>query len=261
LKQYLDCKVLSNQKIASDVYDMLLEAPVMARESKAGQFVNVYLGRGEHLLPRPISICGLDAENGTLRIVYRAAGKGTDIMAQTAPGASFKLAAPLGNEFKIYPSFNRFCLVGGGIGTPPMLALTKEILRKKPGADVTVILGFRNADAVILAEEFTAAGANVHIATDDGSVGFHGNVVALMNELGKAYDGVYACGPNVMLKFVAKWAAEQNTRCFVSMEERMACGFGACVGCVIKVKTEDGWTYKKVCKDGPVFEGQEVLWE
>ena len=263
MKRYLECKVLSNKQIAPDVYDMLLDAPDMARESKAGQFVNVYLGRGEHLLPRPLSICGTDAEAGTLRIVYRAAGKGTDIMAQTAPGASFMIAAPLGNEFKIYPAMQRFCLVGGGIGTPPMLALAREILRKKPDADITVVLGFRNADAAILADEFTAlgAGVSVHIATDDGSMGLRGNVVALMNELGKVYDGIYACGPNIMLKFVAQWAAEQHLRCFVSMEERMACGLGACVGCAVKIKTDDGWLYKKVCKDGPVFDAREVVWE
>jgi len=259
MKRFETCKIVSNNKIASDIYDMVLDAADMAKESKAGQFVNVYLGKGEHLLPRPISICGLDKENGTLRLVYRAAGKGTDLMSKAAAGESFKLMAPLGNEFKVYPTRKKICVVGGGIGTPPMLALTKEILRKLPDAEVTAVLGFRSEP--ILAAEFEAAGAEVHIATDDGSVGFHGNVVALMDKIGKAYDTVYACGPTVMLKFVAKWAMEKEMFCFVSMEERMACGLGACVGCATKIKTADGWIYKKVCKDGPIFDAREVVWE
>jgi len=259
LKRYESCKVLSNIPIASDIYDMTLAAPDMAKDSKAGQFVNVYLGKGEHLLPRPISICGLDTAQGTIRLVYRKAGKGTDIMSRAQAGDSFTLMAPLGNAFKIYPNRKRICVIGGGIGTPPMLELTKEIFRKLPDAEVTAVLGFRSEP--ILAAEFAEAGADVHIATDDGSVGFHGNVVALMDSIGKGYDTVYACGPNVMLKFVAKWAAAHDTRCFVSMEERMACGLGACVGCVISIQTADGPAYKKVCKDGPVFDAQEVIWE
>ena len=259
MKRYESCRILSNERIASDVFDMVLSAPEMAKESNAGQFVNVYIGRGEHLLPRPISICELDAAKGTVRIVYRVAGKGTDIMSQAKAGDRFTLMAPLGNVFAVEPQNKRVCVVGGGIGTPPMLELTKEILRQQPEADITAVLGFRTEP--ILAAEFTAAGAEVHIATDDGSVGFRGNVVALMDEIGKEYDVVYACGPNVMLKFVAQWAAQHETPCFVSMEERMACGLGACVGCAIKIKTDDGWVYKKVCKDGPVFDAREVIWE
>jgi len=194
-----------------------------------------------------------------VRLVYRAAGKGTDVMSQSGAGDSFTLMAPLGTEFKIYPHRKRICVVGGGIGAPPMLELTKEVLRKLPDARVIAVLGFRSEP--ILEADFKAAGADVHIATDDGSAGFRGNVVALMDQLGQEYDTVYACGPNVMLKFVAQWAAAHETKCFVSMEERMACGLGACVGCAIKIKAGDGWTYKKVCKDGPVFDAQEVVWE
>ena len=259
MKRYLSCEVLSNARIASDIFDMVLAAPEMAAEAKAGQFVNIYVNRGELLLPRPLSICEIDAAKGTLRIVYRAAGKGTDVMSQAVARDSFMLMAPLGNEFPIEASRKRVCVVGGGIGTPPMLELTKEILRRQPAAEVTAVLGFRSEP--ILADDFKAAGAEVYIATDDGSVGFRGNVVALMDEIGKEYDVVYGCGPNVMLKFVAHWAGAHKTPCFVSMEERMACGFGACVGCAIKMKTVDGWTYKKVCKDGPVFNAQEVIWE
>ena len=259
MKRYLSCEVLSNDRIASDVFDMVLSAPEMAAEAKAGQFVNVYLGKGEHLLPRPISICGLDTEKGTVRMVYRVLGKGTDLMSKAKAGDSFMLMSPLGNGFEIDAANKRVCVVGGGIGTPPMLELVKEIRRQAPGAEVTVVLGFR--DEMFLADEFKAAGADVHVATDDGSTGFRGNVVALMDEIGKMYDVVYACGPNVMLKFVGHWAAAHGARCFVSMEERMACGLGACVGCVIKVKTADGIVHKKVCKDGPVFDTQEVVWE
>ncbi|MGL4791292.1 MAG: dihydroorotate dehydrogenase electron transfer subunit, partial [Anaerotignaceae bacterium] len=143
-------------------------------------------------------------------------------------------------------------LVGGGIGVPPLLELAKQLK-----GNITVFIGARTAP--ILIEEFEKI-ATVHVATDDGSVGFKGNIVALMDKINPDVDFIYSCGPNVMLKYLSKWALEKGIDPQVSMEERMACGIGACVGCAIKVKSGNDWEHKKVCKDGPVFLGSEVIW-
>ena len=249
-------EILENDKIADDIYSMTLFSPIIAKEAKAGQFVEVYTGLGEYILPRPISISEIDSRNGKLTLVYQTVGKGTEYFSQCPVGDLIKIMGPCGNGFEIKNCAKKHILVGGGIGIPPLVQLCKELK-----GEVTVFLGAKSSP--VLADKFRKLGAEVYIASDDGSIGFKGNVVELMNEIKPDGDMIYSCGPKIMLKFLAKWAEENNIPVQVSMEERMACGIGACVGCVVKIKRkgENDWQNLKVCKDGPVFMGDEVMWD
>lgn len=242
--------VVSIENITANIYDMVLECPQIASQAKAGQFVEVYTNSKEHLLARPISICEIKG-NG-LRLVFQVVGKGTEMFSNLKKGDSVKLLGPCGNGYNLKRDKTAL-LVGGGIGVPPLLEAVKQL------GGGTVVLASRNKELSILKEDFEKAGAKVFVATDDGSLGFKGNAVDLLRAEGLIADVVYSCGPKIMLKFLTDYAIEKNMECQVSMEERMACGIGACVGCVVKIKNGDDWEHKKVCKDGPVFEGREVL--
>ncbi len=244
-------KVISNKNITANICDMVLECPEIAAQAKAGQFVEVYTGSKEYLLARPISICEI-TENG-LRLVFQVVGKGTEIFSNLKAGDEVKLLGPCGNGYNLKKDKSAL-LVGGGIGVPPLLETVKQL------GGGRVVLASRSSELSILEDDFKKAGAEVYIATDDGSAGFKGNAVQLLREKGLTADVVYSCGPKIMLKFLTEYAIEKNMECQVSMEERMACGIGACVGCVVKIKSGDDWEHKKVCKDGPVFEGREVVW-
>lgn len=245
--------VLSNKKIAENIFDMTLKAPAVAENASAGQFIELYPDNGVNILPRPISICELDKQKGTLRIVYQVVGQGTELFSNKKENDVIRILGSCGNGYPI-ENEKHTILVGGGIGVPPLLETAKQIKGKK-----TVFLGFRSGE--ILAEEFKKYDCDVHIATDDGSVGFKGNVVELMRSMDIKADVIFSCGPKIMLKFLSMYAEEKGIKCYVSMEERMACGIGACVGCVIKIKDGDDFVHKKVCKDGPVFNSCEVIWE
>ncbi len=248
--------VLSNNKLSEGIYDIVLECPECAAMAKAGQFIEIYPDNGVNLLARPISICEVGEK--TLRIVFQVVGKGTELFSGLMEGDSVRILGTCGNGYDL--KSGSALLVGGGIGVPPLLETAKRLIAA--GSDVTVVLGFRSGS--FLSEEFKKAGAKVYIATDDGSVGFKGNVVDLIKSEDLTADTVYSCGPKIMLKFLALHCEERNMPLQVSMEERMACGIGACVGCVVKIKDEtaaDGWAHKKVCKDGPVFDSKEVCWE
>jgi len=247
--------VLKNTPITDNIFDMLVNAPDIAQNAVSGQFVGIYTENGINILPRPISICEIDKDAGTLRLVYQIIGKGTEIFSHKKNGDILKIIGPLGNGFDI-KNVSQNVFVGGGIGVPPLLGAVKQIKSSK-----IVILGFRSEKNIILKDDFERAGAKVFVATDDGSVGFKGNVVELMKEKNITGDVIYSCGPKVMLKFLSQYAEEKNILCFVSMEERMACGIGACVGCAVKVKENDSFINKKVCKDGPVFDSREVMWD
>lgn len=244
-------KVISNKNITANIYDMVLECPEIAAQAKAGQFVEVYTGSKEYLLARPISICEI-TENG-LRLIFQVVGKGTEIFSNLKAGDEVKLLGPCGNGYNLKKDKSAL-LVGGGIGVPPLLETVKQL------GGGRVVLASRSSELSILEDDFKKAGAEVYIATDDGSAGFKGNAVQLLREKGLTADVVYSCGPKIMLKFLTEYAIEKDMECQVSMEERMACGIGACVGCVVKIKSGDDWEHKKVCKDGPVFEGREVVW-
>ncbi len=251
MKTVESARVISNTNISADIYDMLLQSPQIASEAKPGQFVEVYTGSSEYLLARPISICEINGD--TLRLVYRRAGKGTEIFTHFKSGDKVRLLGPCGNGYTLKKDKTAL-LVGGGIGIPPLLETAKQL------GGGTVVLASRSKDLIILKDDFEGVGAKVYIATDDGSEGFKGNAVELLRSMGLSADVIYACGPKIMLKFLNQYALESGTECQVSMEERMACGVGACVGCVIKIKNGEDWEHKKVCKDGPVFDGREVVW-
>lgn len=244
------CRIVERQQLTPDIVSLTLEAGDLARSAKPGQFVNVKCG-AENLLRRPISICDVQGEQ--LRIVFQIKGEGTRWLARRTVGHSVDVLGPLGHGCD-YPETGRVLVVGGGIGVPPMLYAAKAA----PGGAVAA-LGFRNRDAVILTEDFAAAGVSVRLASDDGSVGHHGFVDALVREYlreEKDIAAVFACGPRPMLKSVYLAAKEYHVPCFVSMEERMGCGIGACLVCACSV----GGHKLHVCKDGPVFRAEEVDW-
>lgn len=245
------CKLLSARALTKDVFDFALECPELAALANPGQFAQIRLPG--HTLRRPISICGIDKAAGTLRFVFQIRGEGTAELAQFQPGSEIEILAPLGNGFPVDPA-KRTLLVGGGIGVPPMLGVAAELKEK-----AVAVLGFRNQDAVILEKDFQAVGAKTLIATDDGSYGHHGLVTDLCKD--QEFDCVMACGPAPMLKAVRALAEERGVPCYVSLEERMACGIGACLGCAVGLLKEDGSQYfGHVCKDGPVFESHRVAW-
>ncbi len=250
----IESYVLENSEISPGIFRMVAASNRIEATAVAGQFVNLYCREGSRLLPRPISICEIDKQNNTLTLVYGVVGKGTDEFSKIRAGEYIELLGPLGNGYHIDESLDKHILVGGGIGIPPLLELVKQLKGEK-----YVYLGFRTGE--YLAEEFRKYGARVYIATDDGSVGLKGTVVDLLRENHAEGNMVYACGPKPMLKAVASWAEEMEIKTQLSLEERMGCGIGTCVGCVVKIKAEDTWNYKKVCVDGPVFWSEEVVWD
>lgn len=254
MKKTVLAEILSNDALNDDIFDMTVKAPELAETAVPGQFAELYANSEALLLPRPISICGIDKEKGTLRFVYQRVGKGTELFSALKAGDKIRILGTCGNGYTQGDESMHHILVGGGIGVPPLLELAKRLKGRK-----TVILGFRSGE--ILAEEFKKYADEVHIATDDGSIGFKGNAVQLLESLNIKGDMIYSCGPKIMLKFLSLYAEKNGIACQVSTEERMACGIGACVGCVIKIKNGEDWAYKKVCKDGPVFDSREVIWE
>lgn len=241
--------------IARNIYSFTISCPEVAQIAVPGQFVHIRIG--SFTLRRPISICGIDPVRGTLRIVFEIRGEGTSEIANLNKGDAIDMLAPLGHGFTVNPDFKKVILIGGGIGTPPMLPLAKAY-----GEKAVAISGFRNASAVILQEDFAAAGAETILCTDDGSAGIHGFVTQPLEELVRngGVDAVFACGPTPMLKRITEICKENSVYCEISLEERMACGIGACLGCACKTKRNDEEYFAHVCKDGPVFKAEEVLW-
>ena len=247
--------IKSRTAIARDVFDYVVHCPDIAALAHAGQFVHIRVAG--HTLRRPISICEVDRVGGTIRLVFEVRGSGTDELSNLTAGDLMDIMGPLGNGFALLEPDARAIVVGGVIGTPPMLETAKHYAE-----NCTAILGFRDAAHVILDEDFDACGCDVRLATDDGSRGHHGFVTDLLRQrlTEESADIIYACGPKGMLKAVADLAAEFGVRCQVSLEERMGCGVGACLVCACKIARENGDpTYKHVCKDGPVFEAKEVI--
>ena len=237
--------VTSNRLIAAGTWEMRLAGDTSA-VTRPGQFVNFRL-EGLYLR-RPISVC--DCRDGELTIIYKTVGRGTEQMSRLAPGAQLDVLTGLGNGFDSEKSGDKPLLIGGGVGTAPMYWLAREL--RAQGKPVTVISGFANAGDMFYKEELEALGARVLITTNDGSAGIGGFVTAALGEAGEA-SHLYVCGPEPMLKAVHK--ATETTGDF-SFEERMGCGFGACMGCTCETLTG----YKRICKDGPVLERGEILW-
>ena len=253
-KKKVKAKVVSQKQIADQIFDLWLETE-LARDAHAGQFIAVYPHNASTLLPRPISICEVDRAANRLRLVYRIAGKGTAEFSTCKAGDTLEILGILGNGFPLEKAKGkRVFLMGGGIGIPPMLELAKEL-----DADKQILVGYRNKDLFL--EEDLAKYGNVYIATEDGSVGTKGNVMDAIRVNHLSADVIMACGPMPMLRAIKQYAGEQGIEAYISLEERMACGVGACLGCVCRTREVDHHSHvnnARICTDGPVFEAKEV---
>ena len=235
--------ITENTALTATVYKMVLAGDTDGITT--GQFVNILLD-GLYLR-RPISVC--DCQGDTLTLVYKVVGKGTAQMAAMTAGQTLDLLTGLGNGYDLSKAGDKPLLIGGGVGVPPLYMLARQL--REQGKSVSVILGFNTADEVFYEQEFKALGCDVTVTTADGSHGVKGFVTAALPD---TYTYFYTCGPEPMLKAVYK---STNTSGQFSFEERMGCGFGACMGCSCKVITG----YKRICKDGPVLEKEEILWD
>lgn len=253
-KKKVKATVVSQNEIAEQIYDMWLETD-LAKEAHPGQFVAVYPKNAATLLPRPISICEADKQRNRLRLVYRVAGSGTKEFSGYQAGDSIFILGILGNGFPLDKAKGKTVfLMGGGIGIPPMLQLAKEL-----DAEKQIVVGYRNRE-LFLSEDLKQYG-NVYTATEDGSAGSKGNVMDAIRENRLQADMIMACGPMPMLRAIKKYAEENGIEAYISLEERMACGVGACLGCVCKTKEVDHHSHvhnARICTDGPVFEAREV---
>ena len=236
--------ILENKPLTKDVYRMVLEGDTSAITA-SGQFVNIQLSG--KFLRRPISVC--DWNEQTLTIVYKVVGHGTEQMSSMKSGEKLDILTGLGNGYDLTLAGEHPVLIGGGVGVPPMYGAAKRLAEQ--GIKVSVILGFNTASEIFYEEEFKALGCDVTVTTVDGSYGVKGFVT---NALPESYTYFYTCGPEPMLKAVYK-ATETSGQ--MSFEERMGCGFGACMGCSCKTITG----YKRICKEGPVMKKEEILWE
>ena len=249
--------VISQEMLAPDIYSMWLQTEA-ASEAKPGQFISMYTNDGSKLLPRPISICEIDKAAGRLRVVYRVTGKdtGTEQFSKMSAGDTVPVIGPLGNGFPYEKAEGKnVFLIGGGIGVPPILELAKQMKCEKK----QILAGYRDAQT-FLREEVEQNG-ELYISTEDGSVGTKGNVMDAIRENGLTADMIFACGPTPMLRAIKTYAEENGIECYISLEERMACGIGACLACVCKSKEKDHHSNvnnKRICKDGPVFLSTEV---
>ena len=247
--------VLGQECLAPGIFDLKLKT-TLAQDAHCGQFVAVYPKDKSTLLPRPISICEVNKKEGWLRLVYRVAGSGTHEFSGLKAADTVDILGVLGNGFPVEATKEGMTavLLGGGIGVPPILQLAKEL-----DCDKKIVVGYRDAQC-FLKEDFEKNG-EVFVATEDGSVGTKGNVMDAIAANGIKADVIYACGPMPMLRAIKKYAEEKDIPAYISLEERMACGVGACLGCVCKTKEVDHHSHvhnARICTDGPVFEAREV---
>lgn len=256
MKQKTKASVISQREIAPNIFDMWIETS-LAMQAKPGQFIGVYPKDKSTLLPRPISICQADkGERPALRIVYRIAGKGTEEFSSYKEGDGIEILGTLGNGFPLEAAEGKkVFLMGGGIGVPPILELARELTN----CDKQIIVGYRDSQ-LFLKDEFEQNG-KVYIATEDGSAGTKGNVMDAIAANKLSADVIYACGPMPMLRAIKNYAEKEGIEAYISLEEHMACGVGACLGCVVKTAKVDHHSHvnnARICTDGPVFEAKEV---
>ena len=253
----IQAEIIKQDHLVDDIYSMYIKNKELTENAHSGQFVSLYSRDSARLLPRPISICEIDKKAGTLRLVYRTVGEGTKEFSTLRKGDSIKVVGPIGNGYEL--DYESPILMGGRIVIPPMLQLAKELSEKGvPKDKLTVILGFR--DNTFLLNEFKKI-ATVYMSSDTGSVGVKGNVIDAANEYGVTGDKIYACGPKPMLRAIKAYAYEKDIDALISLEERMACGIGACLACVCKSVDIDDHSKvnnKRICVDGPVFHAEEV---
>jgi len=268
-REDLTAEILSNAEVAPCHYLLALAVSPVYRDARPGQFVMLRPGGlGIPFLGRPLGIYSLSghARGARIEILYRAAGRGTKVISTRCEGDRLEVLGPLGNRFTCFPGMDTAVLVAGGIGIAPLVFLA-ERLTAGPAKDrvrVVAYIGARDAATLLGVDRVRAFGAEVRISTDDGSAGHRGPVTELFrNEMGSfdtARTGVFACGPYPMLRRMGEIVADRPMPCQVLMEERMACGMGACLGCTIEVRGPGGPEYRQVCTDGPVFDLRDILW-
>ncbi len=252
-------RVLAQEQLADQIYSMWLQTDQVAGAARPGQFLSLYSKDTGKLLPRPISICELDRAQGRVRLVYRVTGKGTgtEEFSTYQAGDHVDILGPLGNGFPFERAKGKTCfLIGGGIGIPPMVQLAKEL---DEAAQTMAVVGYRDSSTFLEGE--LSEHAACYLATEDGSLGTKGTVLDCIRENGLKADVMFACGPLPMLRALKTYAKEQGIECWISMEERMACGIGACLACVcqsVEVDAHSQVHNKRVCKEGPVFLADEV---
>ncbi|MHB1392064.1 MAG: dihydroorotate dehydrogenase electron transfer subunit [Clostridia bacterium] len=242
-------KIVENRELCQNIFEIVVECPEMAQEAKPGQFLHIKTNKGlDPLLRRPVSISRINKDKGYISLVYQILGRGTKEMAALKPDEEIDIMGPFGNGFPVFPG-KKCAIVGGGMGVAPLLELAYSL------NDCDAYLGFRCSTFKLA--EYKSACKELHIATEDGSAGSKGYVTDIIKNVDK-YEIVYTCGPKLMMKKVKELCESKSVQCFVSIEERMGCGIGACLVCACKIKEGDSWHYKKACTDGPVFEAGEV---
>lgn len=255
MRKVQQMEIVTHGEIARNIFELVLKGDLVQAMLQPGQFVNVKVGNVEApLLRRPISICDIDHTTNQLTIVYRAEGAGTSLLSKRLPGETVDILGPLGTGYDLdeIAAGETVVLVGGGIGVPPMFETAKRLSAR--GHKVISILGFASEADVFYEDKFAAYG-DVHVATMDGTYGFKGNVVQLIQEKGIEFDVVLGCGPKVMLAAI-ETSFGNSKKGFLSFEERMACGIGACYACVCQTKSGK---QARICKEGPVFKLGEVV--
>lgn len=253
MKNVQKCEILSIQQIAPEIYDVWVQNETISAQASPGQFVHIDCGDGVNtFLRRPISIC--DALDGKVRLLFEVKGSGTAALAQKKTGDILDMIGPVGNSFTISDRFKRPMVIGGGIGIFPLYFLAKRL------QNAEVFLGFRSKERVVMENDFRRIAKDLYISTDDGSYGYHGYAIELLEQKLKNGEGdiVYACGPIPMLRAAKNLAEHYGVKCQLSLEQRMGCGIGACLVCVCETVSKGANRYKRVCKNGPVFWSDEV---
>ncbi len=254
-------KLIKKEQLKSDIFKYSVEAPDIVKDAKQGQFIEIRVSDNvEPFLRRPISIHNMDKENGILEFIFQVKGKGTKILSEKVEGDLIDIIGPLGHGTFEYNDFQNIAIIGGGIGVFPLYELAKNA--KNDGKNVNIYLGFRNKDFVVLEDEFKELANELILTTDDGSYSEKGFAIDFLKkdvEDGKI-DCIFACGPLPMLKAVRNYAIEKNIPCQISLEEKMGCGLGVCLGCAVKTaeSSSEKPEYVHVCKAGPVFEAKDV---
>ncbi|MGE5473768.1 MAG: dihydroorotate dehydrogenase electron transfer subunit [Ignavibacteriales bacterium] len=260
MSKHIVGKITGKQYISDDIFKYTFESADIAKNAVPGQFVDIKCSEGINtILRRPISISNTIPELDSVEFIMQVRGNATSVFSKSKPGDDIDVIGPLGKGFTINPNVKKPILLGGGIGIFPMYFLGKKINNHQ----TKIVLGFRNKDLVIMEDEFASLPCSLYITTDDGSYGQKGFVTDVLESEIKAsnVDMIYACGPLPMLKRVKDISAKAGIPCELSVEERMGCGVGACLGCAIKLVDGQDWRFGHVCKDGPVFKAEEIIFE
>ena len=257
----IKAKLLSKSELIPGIFKFSVQANEIVNSAKPGNFIEIRVNDSiEPFLRRPISIYNMDKENGILEFIFQVKGKGTEILSKRNEGELIDIVGPLGYGTFKYSDYNNIAIIGGGIGIFPLYELAKNA--KNDNKNVSIYLGFRNKDLVMLEKEFDNVSNNLVITTDDGTYGQNGFAIDFLKKdlENNKIDCIYACGPLPMLRAVRALAMEQDIPCQISLEERMACGLGVCLGCAVKTAKSpaDAPEYWHVCKGGPVFQAKDV---